>query len=354
MRYSEWIKLAKQFKRYDFDASPLNDAVQTYMKTWQEGDLMTLASIVNSAQANFDDPVITQLKDWVAAEQEKLVQYEQGQCGRRLREAADIIVKAYELYLEPSYLAAVQMTFIKPPGHAYCYFYFPDPMDWTDRVLETGSNSKDQPNAMAETPPGNVHYNMPSWNAPYDRRIDFTPQAERHTLVHEMLHWVCHETFRNTLATKTNPADILAVEGFTEYLARKALNEWDKGGYTAEMRDVQPCINKGTPKLEDVLAAYFKGVNVRPVADELIREVAGKKKADTGTVTRRDLEYIQGQITGRLTKKKWADPDTVKKDMPMMYNMVVVACTGLDHATVLGYTSQLWADYLLKENKITS
>ena len=208
--------------------------------------------------------------------------------------AADVL-KAFSAYMPDFYSQTLNATFIKPPmNHVYCYHYYDVDKDWGQHLgtcqLPKGIQPQQVNGYCPTLGPGADRTNMrPGDTRRTNRRVEFTKQANHHTLVHEMLHWSCHENFRQATITRslfTDPAQLtLVLEGTTEYLARYALKEWDRGGYENFMPGVIATVNGGHPAVPDLCKAYFQGSDLKTGADRVGPGSRHSNQAASGTPT---------------------------------------------------------------------
>jgi hypothetical protein len=107
-------------------------------------------------------------------------------------------------------------------------------------------------------------------DAPGNRVISVSTLS-RHTVVHELLHWVTHETFRKFTYDDIKDAMLgkFIREGLTEWLTRSGLNEWDKGGYVDLVPVWQDIMASNAVSVADLTAAFFRGKDVKGVCVEL-------------------------------------------------------------------------------------
>jgi hypothetical protein len=114
--------------------------------------------------------------------------------------------------------------------------------------------------------------------APRNRVIS-TSDLEAHTLVHEMLHWVTHHDFREYTYTAIKDAQLAKFirEGLTEWLTRKGMNEWNKGGYGDLVPHWQNIMSSNALSFADVKVAFFQGRDVSGFCKEVERVVAANK-----------------------------------------------------------------------------
>lgn len=113
--------------------------------------------------------------------------------------------------------------------------------------------------------------------APLDRIVEVF-DLNHHSICHELLHWVTHESFKKHFASMAD-GDLRKYinEGLTEWLTRKALNEWDTGGYVDFIPLWKRMATDNTVVYYSALSnAYFKGKNL----DELQTKIEAYTKTD--------------------------------------------------------------------------
>jgi hypothetical protein len=64
------------------------------------------------------------------------------------------------------------------------------------------------------------------------------------------------------------------LEGFTEWLACNAMNEWGGTSYFQIMTTVEAVVKRGYPDFGSMVAAYFGGSNVKEVAEKMLSYIA--------------------------------------------------------------------------------
>lgn len=216
-----------------------------------------------------------------------------------LRAAAQKILDKYAGYMDPAYKVALQENFASPAPldkPVYCVKHFSKEADWIEslqgdqKVKDLGESGY---KVIGITPTisigisresaiaANLDFDK-SMTAPYNRRIEFHENMTLHNMVHEMLHWCCHEKFR----TEGIPSALgdeekkhwYVLEGFTEWLTRNALDDMRSGSYGLIMDKVIEAIRAGHPGERDLLSAYFRGIDVVAAGKRMIEYIAGRNR----------------------------------------------------------------------------
>jgi hypothetical protein len=310
MRYKDWMALTDghaQTPRSD-DLVAVDRALLKFSQTGLETDLAALDASVTAWKAKQgaswatsppnaskqwerkqrDARPVDELGDWIA-KRKRMFESDKQEAIPALKLAANEVLRAYETEMSTEYRDAVRLNFGDVASPVYCYKRYGSDPDWHRHVNKARPGSRHDiadgdlvtgvtPTLFQSSPhegegdqPGLVSRNLRGSGPPFNRRIEFRA-IEHHTLVHEMLHWCCHENFRlGASYGKLGPHFELALEGLTEWLARDAL-KWP-GGSQAYMRiifDVRDSIDAGHPRKDAVKAAYFRGEDVAAVCKDLI------------------------------------------------------------------------------------
>lgn len=189
----------------------------------------------------------------------------------RARPAAQTVFDRYGEAMPEDYRNALRITFLDKTAadHFYCVRYYPkDFHPHIDKVapeLRNRGISNQAVNGYTPTkaPTEEDGKNVSGIHPPVNRRIEFYEGTNPHTMVHEMLHWICHEKFRTHASG--GYSDYVR-EGLTESLARHALNEFDNGGYQDYFPAALDAINGNKPSWAAVYGAYFRGEDIEPTA----------------------------------------------------------------------------------------
>lgn len=220
---------------------------------------------------NYSDP-IQALWIWSQNYQRKEV-VQNSEAFDRVRPAAQVVLDIYGKYMPDDYRQAVQTTFLDKTksDHFHCVrYYAQDFSSHIDKVAPELKEKYSPRDIKGYTPTRDDASEEDSKNVanivpPYNRRIEFFNETNPHTMVHEVLHWVCHEQFR--IDSDGGRSDYVR-EGFTESLARRALNEPAVGGYEDYFPYALDAINSNKPAWSNVFAAYFKGENIQNAATQ--------------------------------------------------------------------------------------
>ena len=223
-----------------------------------------------------------------------------------LDKAANLILKTFSQYMPTEYCTALRETFCnnQPNSTDKQYGYAQhDSSAWFQRFQSIGidTNSAHEAKGMTIRWDGSeqgIDKSLIRNNfAPYNSVIE-VKDTSFDTLVHEMLHWVTHDSFEKftrKYKEEKRPHDTqITREGTTEWLKRFARNNWDKGGYT----DVFPEVDKGlrgqekVVEPEELMKAYFGGKNVEDVCEKLIERYHRRFK--------KDLERTEQQLITRF------------------------------------------------------
>jgi hypothetical protein len=277
MKYEKWISETTIDTRRHPSLGPIDQALFNYKLKRTPEDLQKLGVAVRewqSAQrAPSDDTSakVDQLKAWVEKRVSEL-SAEQQTVLPEIQNAATIVLKAYQAWMDDSYKADFESTFLGSADTGMrCYKYYSDKNRWEQHLITKRGAPREMAKdidaatptlGMTESSSRNLADNTP----PRNRRVEFRPPINRHTLVHELLHWVCHESFR----TKVEHHPVVK-EGVTEWLTREALKEYSKGGWTDHYHTVDWGIDKKMIDAEKMKGAYLAGRGVDSMFDEVIR-----------------------------------------------------------------------------------
>jgi hypothetical protein len=199
-----------------------------------------------------------------------------------LRNAGTAILAAYKHVLPQHVQEAVNQTFIASPkdSRIRCFRSFDHEIEEFQRRV---SQAECHEGIISGYTPSFAYPGIetdPEMNiqssalAPLNRRIEVC-QTGTHTVAHEMIHWCCSEPFR-TINVRGYEATQFKwfFEGFTEWLTRNALNEWNTGGYGNFMTHVKYAIKDSQPSAELVMKAYFLGEGIEQATSTLINVVS--------------------------------------------------------------------------------
>lgn len=189
------------------------------------------------------------------------------------RRAAIDIHDAYGNMMDETYRKPLVDIFINSEVDSVQPFtsliHYRNQQHWQDRLIAKGwkpSQGKTDGLTSAWTA-GDIAFTsrkmfaaIPGQTPPLNRIVE-VPVLNHHTISHELLHWVTHESFKAFFSNSFSPyLRPFIMEGLTEFLTRKALNEWDQGGYV----DLVPLwvkmmsSNKAV-HIADIEKAYFRG-----------------------------------------------------------------------------------------------
>ena len=267
---------------------------------------------------------VEMLDAWIARKERMLQDDKRGPIPA-LQAAAKSVYDAYQSWMPDAYRSALETTFVAPPDHVYCYKRYETKPEWEDHLRKgtaTGHDITKGDTVEASTRTltwgiekvedefVRVSRNLKAYDAPGNRRIEFHDYNNHHTLVHEMLHWVCHEQFRLGSMKQEFGEDFEYVqEGFTEWLARNALNEWTTGGYWRIMGDVIDAVKAGHPSADDLKRAYFQGQDVKSIGQDMVQLIRQQKSARLLQLDRNEIDGCLANIKSGRTRK-FRDPST--------------------------------------------
>jgi hypothetical protein len=286
----------------------LRNAFVSYIRNWRLGKLTKLTDELSVAKEGIPklspngQLAVKILAEWASDQEEQSRKNRDPKYVKQLQLAADRILRAYGDRLHPDYAKALRRTFHEPRGHTHCFACYHTREDWAQRLYELGVPESQRATTYAHTGParGFVRYNVTSFHPPEARRIDFPFDVTDSTVVHEMLHWCCHEDFRwgsfwrNMLQADTDTVN----EGITEYLTRKIMGDTD-GGYKNMMDYVNAALERNRDLLAAIYPAYFKGTNA---ADVVMRV-----KRDIDTAVSRFSDYRLGVLAERWKQLREAN-----------------------------------------------
>lgn len=245
---------------------------------------------------------IRELREWIDRRRKE----ESDSSFGHVQAAAVLVSRKYGAYMPNEYLEALRTVFIEAGnGVRRCYKYYSDKALFEKhiRTIEPTAPVEIVQHADGIAPTLSMTdvstRNLAGETAPFNRRIEFRDPIKQHTLVHEMLHWSCHENFR--LATLKQQ---LAKEGMTEWLAREVTGV-SLGGWAEHHDNVRAAV-RGGADTNKLLAAYFKGEDADTIEDYLKSFIAAGKK--TGRLN----ELAQLATVANLSTK--APSDELRKN----------------------------------------
>lgn len=344
-RSTNLVRVDGALKQYKLVPSLANlDYVEECARFWNA----TTKTVSASRTHAYD-----QLIKAISTEKERLQKLDNVATERRLREAALLIVNKFNADIHEHYLGALRKTFVSPPeGHTYCYRRFSD-NGWKSHLLKVykvdgsdiGSHKGVTPTIAAQEL--NRFPNFPKENfPPYDRLICFPVNSTTlHNLVHEMLHWCCHEQFRVGERCKGVKAEDFEFcrESITEYLARLALpagSQDAQGGYQHYMSKIEYIISEGDGHvpLDDVKKAYFKGEKVGNLLERMIRCKDSELNEE---------QKQAGRIAALNMTKNFNDPNKVSETISLGIVKAFERCQDTDrHFQEL---SPAWREFIRKK-----
>jgi hypothetical protein len=383
MRYQEWMTLtARTGKPRSSELKAVDTALFDFSQSGLKTDLIILESAldawktskfprdwrasIRNTHPSGKRPVetlsrsIAERKSQFAADEREVVD--------ELARAARVVRDKYRSAMEDGYASALEATFISPVGQTRCYKRYKSREAWskhTSGARTSDHDVRETDRVTAVTPTllttretyGSRNYrpsrNLAGISPPLNRRIEFF-DVEHHTLVHEMLHWCCHETFRIESSKQSLGDEFeLVLEGWTEWLARNALGKWNEGGYLRIMLGVIAAVKAGQPKPDALVAAYFKGIQVTNTALMTIKyistEHSNEKLAKTGQ--NQEIARVLDLMKGKLRRA----PETATEDFK---GMVANAFKGdldvllTEHAELNNYPG--WVTFLRKGKTVNA
>jgi hypothetical protein len=366
VRYQEWMTLtARARKPRSDELEDVDAALLVFTRSGLERDLDVLEQRLNAWKATKTNPdwrasirnqpqngvrPVEALTAWIA-KRKAMFDSDGREAVPLLQEAAGVLRDSYGAAMDDVYRSALVDTFVAPNGQMRGFKRYDSDIAWTNHVAKARAGA-DHDVREGDTVNGicptiyprverykNVLYspseNLAGFAPPLDRRIEFR-QLNRHTVAHEMLHWCCHETFRlESTRARLGASFELVLEGWTEWLTRKALDEWDVGGYARFITGVIAAVKAAQPDEDELKRAYFRGAGVGAAAAKTIdyvnnrygKEVAGRQnKAEieqclanmaSGRTTRFQSPKTAGDdFTRRVARVFQGDIDTLLRDYP--------------------------------------
>jgi hypothetical protein len=319
MNYSQWRAAGNQiYAMWPFLPRRVMGAFRSYLQSWREDRLRDLVAAIPANRDDFarrSSPqklVLYCLTEWCAAQHEQLVKDEEAQCPAYLKSASSRILKAYGDLLDPDYCYALRYTFYEPREHIYCYACYHTEEDWAQRLYElgiTGQSNVDDTKGYTGAVHGPIRYNVKCLHPPEVRRIEFPHDANESTVVHEMLHWCCHEEFSQGKFWQAMPKDDVTDvrEGITEYLARKAIGDAG-GGYVSLMKRVNAVLDGDDEFQGKLFAAYFRGIDAKDVVGRFARALKGESDLRGKRESLRELE----RLWNLLYKRGWLNAESTE------------------------------------------
>jgi len=295
---------------------------------------------------------VEMLDAWIA-KKERILQDDKRGAIPALQAAAKTVYDAYQSLMPDAYRSALETTFVAPPDNVYCYKRYETKADWEDHLRKkataSGHDIKGSDVISASTPTltwgldrvddeiVRVSHNIKAYDAPGNRRIEFHDYSNHHTLTHEMLHWVCHEQFRLDSMKQQFGEDFEYVqEGFTEWLARNALNEWTTGGYWRIMDYVIEAVKSGHPSAEALKRAYFEGQGVTAAGQDMVRYIKQERIARAQKINQDEIDDCL-RLMRRYTRLR--DPSTAGDDFVRRMKAVFQGVSDAERRRQLGNTS---------------
>lgn len=322
-KHAEWLKSLRQVDEalVKFENKPTGphlDHLKHQLRQWTLSHPRWQQSQWNNPptmQGSFQP--ITELVTWV----DRLkVQFSANyEAIEPLRAAGQLVLDKYGSEMEGVYKNALQDNFVAISPHdkpVYCFKRFNDPMEWGTNVngdARTKSFAEAGDTVIGMTPTlhrgasveAMINNNLKSLSPPYDRRIEFQNDMSPHNLVHEMLHWCCHEGFRTQATTENlgpeEKKEWYVLEGFTEWLTRKALGKMNEGSYQRIMHKVIEAVASDHPTEDDLFRAYFKGVNVVQTGKDLISYVG---QVDRNKLIEEALKQLAAAVSYKPNAKE--------------------------------------------------
>lgn len=360
MRYDRWRQRTPVLVRSQ-ELKAVDDALLRFNQTGLKEDLLRLSgklapwkSAPASAPASIAE-AIAELSTWIDKRQ-RMFDEDQSQTIPLLRDAALKVIDAYGGLMPEHYRAALQGNFIANGEHVYCYKRYETSQEWKKHCDKlTASRGISETDVLSAATPTispatmcieDQEYaasrNLKNSTPPYDRRIEFHA-INLHTAVHEMLHWCCHEDFRKMAPGGRQDKEFHVLEGLTEWLACKALGEWGTDSYRRIMGAVRRCVEAGHPTFDSMVAAYFKGTNVKGVAEDMLAYV----KEDLAGVEGRQNEIERDQCVAAMTRSR-KNPATAGEPFQ---ERVKKAFAGVSQTAARSKLAQYaaWVDFLIAE-----
>ncbi len=279
MKYQTWKQSTENLELFN----QVNQLILEYKLARTDETLGKLEHAAHELETKLKKPVepstlakLKELNEWIETRKKE----ENDNTFKHLQTAAAAILEQYHAYFPEHYLIAIKAVFINPDkGVRRCYKYFSDKGKWENHIrkLEPDADDSMIQHADGVTPTFTLTStstkNLVNDQAPYNRRVEFRDPIKHHTLVHELLHWSCHEQFR--LDTLHYP---IAKEGITEWLARQ-ITKVTLAGWEEKYREVETAIYGGADKAV-LFKAYFMGEKTDSVVSYLIdfRRKGEKKK----------------------------------------------------------------------------
>ena len=385
MRYSDWMQLTERgtFTPRSNALERVDRALLAFNKSGLKSDLIALEQSLNAWKQTKDDwtesvrnesqssarkdayvKPVNALTDWIA-KRRRMFESDKSEAIPALQRAARVVMEKYGPLLEEAYRGALNENFVAQAEHVYCFKRYESDGDWTRHVQETRAGQDhdlqegDIVNGVTPTIFPRVErvggqYVWAAENlkgaappAPYNRRIEFR-EIRHHTLVHEMLHWCCHEQFRlGSSRSALGEHFEYVLEGLTEWLTRNALDEWESGGYERIMGAVRAAVEAGHPHPATMIAAYFRGEQVTSMARDMIEYITvtlpGLQSAEGKARVRRDL------LANMAKAARLRDPANVGDDYK---ERMKAAFSGADSAPALLQRYPQWIQYLRTEGVI--